>query len=146
VLHKKNNLNYEFVKLTAVMRICVRRNQTSSRSVLLSILLLDAYACLVRFSFYFVPIHYIFYFRRLFPEVYANGETPARCGDIDVGRYSTRTPCYRFGWVISRAELFEALDGEPCTGDDLLSRICIGASNRLYRVWKEKGYDKNEYK
>lgn len=79
--------------------------------------------------------------------MYANGETPARYGAIDVDRYSTRTPCYIYGWVISRAELFEALHGKPCHWDKLLSHIYIGASSRLvYDLWTEKGYNENEYK
>jgi hypothetical protein len=46
----------------------------------------------------------------VFPEVYTNGERPARHGLIDKQRYSLPTPAYGFGWVLSSIELFEALD------------------------------------
>jgi len=79
-----------------------------------------------------------------FPEVYTGGKAPAAFGTRDLER--SVTPVYRYGWVVSRAELFEALNGEPCRYDRHLYRIYVGASRRFYGWWTEKGYDNNEYR
>ena len=44
------------------------------------------------------------------------------------------------------AELYEALEGEPCPWDDLLSHIYLAADSQFYSLWTEKEYDINEYK
>jgi len=80
-----------------------------------------------------------------FPEVYTGSEAPAAFGVRDLKRKFV-TPVYRYGWVVSRTELYEALNGEPCRHGRHLYRIHVGANQRLYDLWKEKGYDNNEYK
>jgi hypothetical protein len=77
--------------------------------------------------------------------VYASGVVPLAWGAIDKEMQS-RTPAYMYGWVIARAELYEALKGKPCASDRFLEHIYVGAGNRFYAMWTEKGYDKNEYK
>lgn len=47
---------------------------------------------------------------------------------------------------VSRAELYEAINGEPSLRDIYLTQIHIGAGRLLYTRWREKGYDDNEYK
>jgi hypothetical protein len=84
-------------------------------------------------------------FSQKFPEVYTCGNAPGAFGDRDPER-KLGFPCYRYGWVISRAELYEALHGKPCRYDRYLYRIHVGASARLDDLWTEKGYDDNEYK
>ncbi len=77
--------------------------------------------------------------------MYAGGEAPATVGATDTKRNSG-TPLYVYGWVISRVELYEALNGKPCPWDGLLDRVYVGAERRLYSLWTEKGYGDNEYK
>ena len=77
--------------------------------------------------------------------MYASGEAPGRIGAIDKER-NLKTPPYMYGWVISRLELFEAVNGEPCPWDRLLERVYVTADRVLYALWTEKGYDQNEYK
>ncbi len=77
--------------------------------------------------------------------MYTGNKAPAAFGARDLER-TLATPVYRYGWVVSRAELYEALNGEPCRYDRYLYRIYVGASRRLYDLWTEKGYDNNEYK
>ena len=107
---------------------------------------IHAFSCLVCWfpcSFFQLPHKF---FSRIFPEVYLGGETPAKYGTIDNERYSTPTPSYRCGWVIPSAELFEALNDEPCPLDDLLPHIHIAARTLLSSLWREKGYNQNEYR
>ena len=56
------------------------------------------------------------------------------------------TPCYIYGWVVSRAELYEAIQGKPAFLDIYLAQIHIGTEQLLYTRWIEKGYDDNIYK
>jgi len=77
--------------------------------------------------------------------MYASGDAPAKFGVIDKERHSG-TPVYRYGWIISRTELYEALEGEPCHWDELLSKICLAADSQFYTFWTEMQYDNNEYK
>ena len=84
-------------------------------------------------------------FSETFPEVYTDRKAPAAYGVQDPERNSA-TPVYRYGWVVSRAELYEAINGEPAFRDIYLSRVYIGAGRLLYTWWREKGYDNNEYK
>jgi hypothetical protein len=80
-----------------------------------------------------------------FPEVYTGGSAPGAFGARDPER-KLGFPCYRYGWVVPRAELYEALHGEPCRYDRWLYLIHVGARRRLNKLWIEKGYDNNEYK
>jgi len=71
-----------------------------------------------------------------FPEVYTGSQRPATFG-FRAHIEDFVTPVYRYGWVVSRSELYEALNGEPCR---------YVWRQRLYHLWKEKEYDSNEYK
>jgi len=88
---------------------------------------------------------YLHPFSQRFPEVYVGGEVPDMYGVINQEKKAD-TPVYAYGWVISRAELYEAINLEPCPWDRLLTRIYVVADRRFYALWREKGYDKNEYK
>jgi len=68
--------------------------------------------------------------------MYAGGEAPPKFGTIDTERHSG-TPAYRYGWIVSRTELYEALEGEPCPWDDLLSHIYLAADSQFYSLWTE---------
>src|SRR5258705_13949998 len=48
--------------------------------------------------------------RRLFPEVYMNGDRPAMRGVIDKEKHPLPTPSYGFGWILPSVELFHAID------------------------------------
>jgi len=85
------------------------------------------------------------FFSEKFPEAYIGGKAPATFGVRDPER-NRCTPVYAYGWVVSRAELYEAINGEPSLRDIYLSQIYIGAGRLLYTRWREKGYDDNEYK
>jgi len=86
--------------------------------------------------------------RRLFPEVYTNGDRPARCGVIDKERLSP-TPSYGFGWMLPSVELFHAID---TTDEDVplkmwLFQLPKMVGTLLYPRWKMKGYwDERRYK
>ena len=97
------------------------------------------------FSCSFCPLTYIYLISEKFPEVYTGSKAPAAFGARDLER-GLATPVYRYGWVVSRAELYEALNGEPCRYDRHLYRIYVGASRRFYSRWTEKGYEINEYR
>ena len=85
--------------------------------------------------------------RRLFPEVYMNGDRPARRGVIDKDRLSLSTPAYGFGWVISSVELFEALDITDETPLKIwLFQLPELVDDRVYARWEMKGYDDYRYK
>jgi len=77
--------------------------------------------------------------------VYKDGEVPPALGDRVPGMNSI-APVYRYGWIVSRAELYKAMIGEPPFWNIYLIQIHIGAGRMLYSRWKEKGYDDNEYK
>jgi len=94
---------------------------------------------------FFVSILLTSFSSQRFPELYADGEAPEMYGVFNQEKQAG-TPVYAYGWVISRAELYEALNFEPCPWDRLLTRIHVVADRRFYALWSEKGYDKNEYK
>ena len=77
--------------------------------------------------------------------MYTGGKVPPAFGARDLERRSV-TPVYRYGWVVSSAELYESINGEPAFRDVYLSRIYIGAGYLLSARWQELGYDDNEYK
>ena len=77
--------------------------------------------------------------------MYAGGGAPAKLRAIDKER-NAKTPPYIYGWVISRVELYEALNGKSCTWDGFLDRICLVAERKITSLWTEKGYEDNEYK
>jgi hypothetical protein len=76
--------------------------------------------------------------------VYKGGKAPPAFGDRVPGMNSI-APVYRYGWIVSRAELYEAMIGEPPTFDIYLIQIHISAGRLLYSRLKEKGYDDNDY-
>jgi hypothetical protein len=79
------------------------------------------------------------------PEVYTGGEAPAASGARDAeGKLCSAV--YTYGWVVSRAELYEAINGRPTSMHFLLSQIYFGATKLLSMWWREKGYDRHEYK
>ena len=80
-----------------------------------------------------------------FPDVYRGENAPPAFG-VRVPGMNSIASVYRYGWVISRAELYEAINGEPASGDIFLSKTHIYAGKLLRTRWKEKGYDVNEYK
>lgn len=71
--------------------------------------------------------------------MYTGGKAPALGG-------VRGTPLYTYGWVVSRAELYEAINGKPATWDNHLSQIYIGAERLLCTWWREKGYDDDDDK
>jgi hypothetical protein len=77
--------------------------------------------------------------------MYAGAEAPATLGVRDM-MGNSGTPSYVYGWVISRLELYEALQGKSCPWDHLLDHIYVGAERKLHTWWTEKGLDDNEYK
>ena len=77
--------------------------------------------------------------------MYKGENAPPAFSDRVPGMNSS-APVYRYGWVISRAELYEAINGEPTSWDIFLSKTHIYAGKLLRTRWKEKGYDDNEYK
>jgi hypothetical protein len=77
--------------------------------------------------------------------VYKGGKAAPALGDRVPGMNSV-APVYRYGWIVSRAELHEAITGEPPMLDMYLIQIHIFAGRMLYSRWKEMGYDDNEYK
>ena len=77
--------------------------------------------------------------------MYKGENAPPAFGDRVPGINSC-APVYRYGWIISRAELYEAINGEPCFSDALLAQTHIFAGSLFNSRWKEKGYDDNEYK
>ena len=85
--------------------------------------------------------------RWLFPEVYMNGDRPARRGVIDETRHSLRTPAYGFGWILSNFELFEALEisDEPPTKMWMFLLPNL-VDDKVYARWEMKGYDDYRYK
>jgi hypothetical protein len=78
---------------------------------------------------------------RVFPEVYTNGDKPARRGVIDKQRFSFHTPSYAFGWVVPGVELLEALN---LTEDPPLKlwlhHLPHFVHRRIYSRWQMKGY------
>ena len=87
--------------------------------------------------------------RRLFPEVYMNGDRPARSGVIDNERLSLSTPSYGFGWILPSVELFYAIDA---TDEDpplkmWLFQLPDMVGKLLSPLWKQKGYrEERRYK
>ena len=100
---------------------------------------------LIPVSFVLSPDLLTYLFSMRFPEVYAPGTAPANYGHRDEEK-KAGTPVYRFGWVVAREELYQALHGRPSIWHGMLSHIYIGTSKRLYARWIEQGYDNNEYK
>ena len=80
-----------------------------------------------------------------FPDVYKGENAPPAFGDRVPGMNSS-APVYRYGWVVSRAELYEAMNGKPHTLDVWLREIDAHAGDLLYSRWMEKGYDDNDFK
>ena len=76
--------------------------------------------------------------RHLFPQVYMNGDRPARHGVYDENRLS-RTPPYAFGWILSSLELFKALDitDEPPL-KLWLYQLPELVDDRIYPQWEMK--------
>jgi hypothetical protein len=76
-----------------------------------------------------------------------NGERPPKCWEIDKERYSLPTPAYGFGWVISRLELFKAVN----ITDETPIRMCLRelpytVRKRFTRRWEVNGCKDNIYK
>ena len=86
-------------------------------------------------------------FSERFPDVYTGPNAPGEFGCQDPKRKTT-TPCYRYGWIVPRDELYKAINGKLPVFRSFLFQIHIAAENLLYARWTEKGYDHNnsEYK
>jgi len=66
---------------------------------------------------------------------------------IDKERYSLPTPAYGFGWVISRLELFKALNTTNETPMRIwLRQLPYTVRKRFVRQWEANGYEGNIYK
>jgi hypothetical protein len=82
----------------------------------------------------------------MFPEIYMNGEKPARHGVIDKGRFSLRTPAYGFGWLLSSVELLKALNMSHRRFTKLLQlELPDVVEERVYAHWEMKGYDRKRH-
>jgi hypothetical protein len=80
----------------------------------------------------------------MFPEVYTNGDKPAKYGVIDKARFSLRTPAYGFGWVLSSVELLKALYISHRRFTEVLQlRLPRVFEERICAHWEMKGYDSN---
>jgi hypothetical protein len=79
----------------------------------------------------------------MFPELYMNGDKPAKYRAIDKERFSLSTPAYGFGWLLSSVELYQALRSskEPPMKTWLLSLPEL-VEKRIYPRWKTKGYNR----
>jgi hypothetical protein len=80
----------------------------------------------------------------MFPEIYMNGDKPAKYLVIDKERFSLRTPAYGFGWLLSSVELLEAFDlyDEPLKKLFHLKLPAV-VERRIIAHWEMKGYDSN---
>jgi len=96
-----------------------------------------------RLIFLFLQFTHVIFSQR-FPEVYTGCRAPPALGTRDKER-NFGTPCYVYGWIISRVEVYEALYGEQAPMGPL-PYIHRAADTRLYKHWTEKGYLDNEYK
>ena len=77
--------------------------------------------------------------------MYKGGKAPPPCG-VRVPGMNSSAPVYRYGWLVSRAELYKAIVGEPHYMDVMLLQIHVWAGNLLYTRWTEKGLDDNDFK
>ena len=86
-----------------------------------------------------------FFFSEPFPDVYTGDKAPAVFGVRDSDTKSC-TPCYTYGWIVPRAELYVAINGKLPLFRSFLFQVHIAAENMLYAMWTQEGYDDNEYK
>ena len=57
--------------------------------------------------------------------MYKGGKAPP-AGGVQVPGMNSCAPVYRYGWLVSRAELYEAMNGKPHTLDVWLREIDDG--------------------
>ena len=77
--------------------------------------------------------------------MYKGGEAPPAYG-VRVPWMNSCAPVYRYGWLVSRAELYEAMVGKPHCTDIYLYEIHFSAESLLCSRWTEKGLDDNSFK